>query len=99
MESDTTYWLQRNPICDEDVSEMHSGFAEFMMSNATKCHNECTDYRGKPPLSADSCIPHLLGDGKCDLACNNPYCGYDKGDCVQQCFARNVSYTNCTWQQ
>eukprot|EP01083_Nonionella_stella_P106357 306791_1 len=98
----TTYWLQRTPLCDENLSDMPTGFADFMRNNATKCHYECTDYLGEPPVEHSmvyACAPYLIGDGKCDLKCNNPYCGYDKGDCVQQCFAKNTDYTNCTWDK
>eukprot|EP01083_Nonionella_stella_P194517 717417_1 len=94
---DTVYWLQRNPICQEDTNSMHSKIASFLKSDNTKCHDECTDYYGEPDIAA--CLPYRLGDGHCDMKCNTPYCAYDKGDCVQLCFANNTEYTNCTWDK
>eukprot|EP01083_Nonionella_stella_P052304 138820_1 len=96
----TDYYLQFNSICEEVTDAFPNKWKQFIQSVA-KCDYECTYFVLDEGESRNSridnlfCLPSRLGDGRCDKFCNDPRCAYDKGDCVQLCFAEE--YTNCTW--
>uniref|UniRef100_A0A6B2KXE3 EF-hand domain-containing protein n=1 Tax=Arcella intermedia TaxID=1963864 RepID=A0A6B2KXE3_9EUKA len=46
------------------------------------------------PNCAENCPSNWLGDGYCDLACNNTECDYDSGDCLNSVSMRN---DNSNW--
>eukprot|EP01083_Nonionella_stella_P195392 719808_1 len=83
------YYLALNPICNENVTWLGNDHA-FMNQS---CHYPCMG--AKTVLQNQFCPPRLLGDGTCDTLCNNGDCNSDFGDCVQLCFAPQL--TNCTY--
>ena len=63
------------------------------------CTPACThNYPARTP--ADFCIPRRYGDGRCDEECQfweSNSCMYDKGDCIQLCFADELA--NCSYDK
>jgi hypothetical protein len=37
----------------------------------------------------------LIGNGVCDLSCNNTECGYDGGECIPGCHCWDDLFNNC----
>eukprot|EP01083_Nonionella_stella_P016088 44970_1 len=84
----TEYYLSLNPICDQNITWLPNDLHQFM---SKACDFPCD-------LSAVKdifCSPRLLSDGKCDLICDTA-CFSDFGDCVQLCFAPQL--TECTFE-
>eukprot|EP01084_Bolivina_argentea_P077634 140859_1 len=89
---DTEYYLSLNPICNElneDIDVFPMKLQQFI-NNSGACDYDCdTD-----AVYANLCAPRLMGNGRCDEACNVKVCKYDNGDCMQLCFAPEIA--NCS---
>eukprot|EP01083_Nonionella_stella_P081584 224785_1 len=86
------YYLAWNPICDENITWFA---AELTDSMREACDYPC-EIRSKGVFEVEDrfCSPRLLGNGRCDLLCNNGNCFGDNGDCAQLCLS---SLTDCTF--
>eukprot|EP01084_Bolivina_argentea_P100501 180421_1 len=87
--TETEYYISLAPICDEDIASFPQILAEFI--NTT---NVCEYLCEVEEVTDTFCNPMTVGDGRCDESCNIPSCGYDAGDCMQLCFAPEIS--NCS---
>eukprot|EP01083_Nonionella_stella_P228386 809465_1 len=82
-------YLSINPICDVTNAswfpiQLHAAFNEESCSYM--CDTDGYDH---------FCPPRLLGNGRCDFICDNNRCQSDHGDCVQLCFASQL--TECSY--
>eukprot|EP01083_Nonionella_stella_P243034 847221_1 len=91
-DTDVKYWLSQNPICDglEDDSTIYPLKLQTLLSNS--CDYYCDTNGDLTTL----CFPRLMGNGRCDKTCNMRACKWDEGDCMQLCFAPEL--TNCSSQ-
>eukprot|EP01083_Nonionella_stella_P168520 569140_1 len=90
----TQYWLSLNPICNDNTSEYPMTLRNMLLRNKT-CEYSCEIDTTELESFDSFCPPRLLGDGRCDFFCATRGCRSDDGDCVQLCFAEQL--TNCDY--
>eukprot|EP01083_Nonionella_stella_P243035 847222_1 len=93
-DTDVKYWLSQNPMCDglEDDGTIYPLKLQTLLRNSCDyyCDTSFTDE------ISTMCFPRLMGNGRCDETCNMIQCNWDDGDCMQLCFAPEL--TNCSRQ-
>jgi len=88
--NETEYSLLLNPICYENVSWLSPKVTEFLQSSC-----EFPIYISALSLAETSlCTAYILGNGNCDIWCDEVSLLFDMGDCLQLCFADEIS--NCS---
>eukprot|EP01084_Bolivina_argentea_P013130 24602_1 len=85
------YWFSFNPICEENITSFPASLKHILSSS--NCHHPCD----VDSLYDKFCIPRKVGDGRCDDQCQLMNCFHDYGDCVQLCFAHEI--TNCSFDK
>jgi len=88
----TDFWFVRHPINDENITGLPVSLQSFF--NAIDFSDDpCSD---SYVVTESFCAPRKLGDGRCDIICTwsaiyDDACDTDYGDCLQLCFAPELS--------
>ena len=85
--NDTKLELQWTPLCqkwflDPAVITNYSWYLAEFVNSTGACDSHCDGFQAS--LQA-SCPEIEWQNGLCNAGCDNPYCGYDGGDCDQLC--------------
>ena len=82
---DKRYYFEGSPFCDEyDKGLIPSNSTFYKWINESDCCETFCEATGAL-LDALYCPSYTWADGVCDKDCDIPKCGFDGGDCTQNC--------------
>ena len=89
-------WDNSHCLCSENCTTSLMNSQKCSVSSP--CLTEsCNFLDGACPICAQGCLNSSLGDGTCNVACNNEACEYDQGDCA--CAANcKSSFIDGVWE-